>query len=110
MNAKFCVLATSKNNQPRACIVMPEKAFGDKIIIADCQMSKTRLNIKANETVFVSFYDNSLDRCMKCDGTAKYITGGELFAQVKSKLAMQNLRVAGLVEITIHSIFEHREN
>jgi hypothetical protein len=74
LNSKFCIVATSnKQNQPRACVVMPEMAFDDKVIIADCQMDKTRENVLENPKVFLSFYDNDLEWCMKCDGTAEYI-------------------------------------
>ena len=78
LDSQFCVVATSdKKGQPRACIVMPEMAFGDKVIIADCQMQKTSENIKANPKVFLSFYDNDLDWCMKCEGVAEYIDNVE---------------------------------
>jgi len=74
LNSKFCIIATSgKQNQPRACVVMPEMAFDDKVIIADCQMGKTRENILANPRVFLSFYDNNLEWCMKCEGIAEYV-------------------------------------
>ena len=110
LGAKFCVLATCAGNQPRACIVIPERADGDKVIFADCQMHKTKTNILNNEKVFVSFYDDELDYCMKCDGVAKYIPEGALLEQIKSKLSRQGWSVAGLVEVTIKTVYEHKEN
>jgi len=78
LNSKFCIVATSDaSNQPRACVVMPEMAFDDKVIIADCQMGKTRENILQNPKVFLSFYDNDLEWCMKCDARAEYISDAE---------------------------------
>ncbi|MCL2228579.1 MAG: pyridoxamine 5'-phosphate oxidase family protein [Firmicutes bacterium] len=114
MGAKFCVLATSdKNGNPRACVVLPAGANGNKVVIADVQMGKTRENILANKNVFVSFYDNEINGCIKCEGTATYANKGELFETVKNdlaeELAKDGLVVKGVVEVTISSVSEHKE-
>jgi len=110
LGCKFCILATSVNNKPRACVVIPEMACHDKVVIADCQMNSTRQNILANSTVFVSFYDSDLNRCIKCDGVAQYITCGNDFQTINDKLAKENLKVGGIIEIKISSIHEQYEN
>jgi len=117
LSSQFCIVATSdKSGQPRACIVMPEMAFDDKVIIADCQMGKTCENVKANPKIFLSFYDDKLDFCMKCEGVAKYINeknssgGGQHFVAIKNKLGAEGLQVAGIIITAVKSIYEHKEN
>ena len=91
-------------------MVMPERAFEDMVIVADCQMTKTRENILANKNAFVSFYDNDLNCYIKCDATAKYFKNGELYNQIKNEVGEDEFNVKGIVRITIKSISEYKEN
>ena len=108
-NSKFGIIATSKDNHPRACIAMPEIAENDYVIFADVQMKKTNVNIQSNAKVFVSFYDEELVHCLKADGVAEYITTGDTCEKIKAKLKPEGLSVKAVIKIKLSNIFEGKE-
>ena len=109
-SSKFGIIATAKDNQPRACIAIPEEAENDFVIFADVQMIATNQNIMANKKVFTSFYDSELVYCIKADGIAEYLTEGKIFEKLKNKLLPQGLNVKAAIKITLSNIFEGKES
>lgn len=109
LNSDFGIIATSYNNQPRACVAIPEIAEEDYVIFADIQMKKTNINLQNNSKIFVSFYDKKLINCLKANGKADYIKSGDVFEKIKNKLAKENLKVKAIVKIYLTDIFEGKE-
>jgi len=108
-NSKFAILATANENQPRACVVIVEKAYDEYVVFADCQMKQTNKNLMNNNKCFVSFYDEKLNNCIKCEGISTYKAAGTLFEEEKEKLAREGLSVKGVILVKVLNIFEGKE-
>ena len=77
------VLATSTpDGQPNAAPIGMKKVIDDETVyISDQFFNKTLANLKVNDKVSVAFWGD--DGAYQIHGTAKYVTDGEEFAELK---------------------------
>ncbi len=103
------VLATSSlDNVPRAIIVEINKVDGDKIIITDNQMAKSRANLLENKNVFILAFEEDYHYGLKISGQAEYHTDGEYFDFVKKLETNKDYSSKGVVVIKVKEVLEFK--
>jgi uncharacterized pyridoxamine 5'-phosphate oxidase family protein len=101
----WIILATSSGDRPRACVVEPLEIRADKVVIADCEMGVSNENVAKNPNVFISSYDASdMDRWIKIEGRASYITSGEEFEKTKAAAAGTAYPAKALISVDIADV------
>ncbi len=100
-NNEWVMLSTSKDNIPRAIVVMPSRVESDKIILSNIQMNKSIENIDSNSNCFINVYiKNKNDKQIKISCTAEVYNSGELYNEIKILEETKNLPD----ELKVHSI------
>ena len=88
----WIIFSTSKDNIPRAIIVLPSRVESDKIIISNIQMSKSIDNINNNPNCFINAYISSQkEKQIKITCTTEVYSDGELFNDIKEFEETNNL-------------------
>lgn len=91
-NNEWVILSTSKDNIPRAIVVMPSRVELDKIILSNIQMNKSIENINSNPNCFINVYiSNQNDRQIKISCDAEVYSDGELYNEIKEFEESNNL-------------------
>ena len=100
-NNEWVIFSTSKNNLPRAIVVMPSRVESDRIILSNIQMNRSIENINENPNCFINVYikdQNDKQIKMSCD--AEVYNKGELFNEIKEFEENNNLPD----DLKVHSI------
>lgn len=71
---------SSRDNAPNVVAVESCGIHEDKILIADCHLSKSAKNLKENNKVAILVTDNN--EYYQIKGTAEYLTSGKYFEEV----------------------------
>lgn len=91
-NNEWVILSTSKDNIPRAIVVMPSRVESERIILSNIQMYKSIGNITNNSNCFINVYIKDLnDKQIKIDCNAEIQSDGELFEEIKEYEETNNL-------------------
>ncbi len=106
-NATIVVLATADvSSRPRGIFVEVNQVDGDKIIITDNQMVKTKNNLLENKNVFLLAFEDDYSYGLKISGVAEYITDGEYFESIKNLETNKNFVPKGAVVVNVREIAE----
>ena len=108
-NNEWVILSTSKDNIPRAIVVMPSRVESERIILSNIQMNKSIENITNNSNCFINVYIKDLnDKQIKIDCNAEIQSDGELFEEIKEYEEANNLpedlKVNSIIVANIKSI------
>ncbi len=108
-NNGWVILSTSKDNIPRAIVVMPSRVESDKIILSNIQMNKSIENINSNSNCFIDVYiSNQNDRQIKISCDAEVYSDGELYNEIKefeeSNYLPEDLKVNSIIVAKIKNI------
>lgn len=91
-NNEWVILSTSKDNIPRAIVVMSSRVESERIILSNIQMYKSIENITNNSNCFINVYIKDLnDKQIKIDCNAEIQSDGELFEEIKEYEETNNL-------------------
>ena len=91
-NNEWVILSTSKNNIPRAIIVIPSRVESDKIILSNIQMNKSIENINDNSNCFINVYiKEQNDKQIKIKCAAQVYSDGKLYDEIKDFEETNNL-------------------
>ena len=100
-NNEWVIFSTSKNNIPRAIVVMPSRVESDRIILSNIQMNKSIENINENSNCFINTYiKDQNDKQIKISCDAKVYNDGELYNEIKEFEETNNLPD----DLKVHSI------
>lgn len=108
-NNEWVILSTSKNNIPRAIIVIPSRVESDKIILSNIQMNKSIENINDNSNCFINVYiKEQNDKQIKIDCSVQVYTDGKLYDEIKDFEETNNLpedlKVRSIIVANIKSV------
>ncbi len=103
---KIVVLATSKDNQPRAIFVEINKAENDEIVITNNEMKATQENILANKKVFILAFEEDYHYGLKISGEAEYHTEGKYFDFVKNLETNKKYSPKGAIVVKTKEVTE----
>lgn len=108
-NNDWVILSTSKNNIPRAIIVMPSRIEADRIILSNIQMNKSIENINDNPNCFINVYiKEQNDKQIKIDCSAQVYSDGKLYDEIKDFEETNNLpedlKVRSIIVANIKSV------
>ena len=108
-NNEWIILSTSKDNIPRAIVVMPSRIESKRIILSNIQMNKSLENIINNSNCFIDVYIKELnDKQIKIDCNAEIYRNGELFEEIKEYEETNNLpedlKVNSIIVANINNI------
>ena len=90
-NNEWVIIGTCDNNLPRCIVVMPSRVEEKQMIISNIQMDKTINNIRNNNNCFINVYLKDEETQIKIIGTAKELTDGELYNEIKKYEETNNL-------------------
>lgn len=100
-NNEWVIFSTSKNNIPRAIVVMPSRVESDRIILSNIQMNKSIENVKGNSNCFINTYIKAQnDKQIKISCDAEVYNDGELYNEIKEFEETNNLPD----DLKVHSI------
>ena len=100
-NNEWVIFSTSKNNIPRAIVVMPSRVESDRIILSNIQMNKSIENVNGNSNCFINTYiKDQNDKQIKISCDAEVYNDGELYNQIKEFEETNNLPD----DLKVHSI------
>ena len=100
-------LATSDGEgSPRVIFCEVNKVDGDKLIITDNQMEKTKDNFLENKKVFLLAFENDYSCVLKISGEADYYTSGEYFDFVKDLETNKEYKPKGAILIKVSKVIE----
>ena len=100
-NNEWVIFSTSKNNIPRAIVVMPSRVESDRIIISNIQMNKSIENVNGNSNCFINTYiKDQNDKQIKITCDAEVYNDGELYNEIKEFEETNNLPD----DLKVHSI------
>ena len=99
-NNEWVIFSTSKNNIPRAIVVMPSKVELDRIILSNIQMNQSIENINENSNCFINAYIKENEKQIKISCIAEVYNSGELFNEIKEFEETNNLSA----DLRVHSI------
>ena len=100
-NNEWVIFSTSKNNIPRAIVVMPSRVESDRIILSNIQMNKSIENINGNSNCFINTYiKDQNDKQIKISCDAEVYNDGELYNEIKEFEETNNLPD----DLKVHSI------
>ncbi len=78
------MLATSsKKGLPHCVLVQPSRYENNRIIISVIQMKTSKKNVAENKSVFLNFYDKSIDTQYKLNAKVQFEADGNLFKEIK---------------------------
>lgn len=108
-NNEWVILSTSKNNIPRAIIVIPSRVESDKIILSNIQMNKSIENINDNSNCFINVYiKEQNDKQIKINCAAQVYIDGKLYDEIKDFEETNNLpedlKVRSIIVANIKSV------
>lgn len=108
-NNEWVILSTSKNNIPRAIIVIPSRVESDKIILSNIQMNKSIENINDNSNCFINVYiKEQNDKQIKIKCAAQVYSDGKLYDEIKDFEETNNLpedlKVRSIIVANIKSV------
>lgn len=108
-NNEWVILSTSKNNIPRAIIVIPSRVESDKIILSNIQMNKSIENINDNSNCFINVYiKEQNDKQIKINCAAQVYSDGKLYDEIKDFEETNNLpedlKVRSIIVANIKSV------
>ena len=91
-NNEWVIFSTSKNNIPRAIVVMPSRVESDRIILSNIQMNKSIENVNGNSNCFINTYiKDQNDKQIKISCDAEVYNDGELYNEIKEFEETNNL-------------------
>ena len=91
-NNEQVIFSTSKNNIPRAIVVMPSRVESDRIILSNIQMNKSIENVNGNSNCFINTYiKDQNDKQIKISCDAEVYNDGELYNEIKEFEETNNL-------------------
>jgi hypothetical protein len=100
-NNEWVIFSTSKNNIPRAIVVMPSRVESDRIILSNIQMNKSIENVNGNSNCFINTYiKDQNDKQIKISCDAEVYNDGELYNEIKEFEETNNLPD----DLKVHSI------
>lgn len=100
-NNEWVIFSTSKNNIPRAIVVMPSKVETDRIILSNIQMNKSIENVNENSNCFINVYIKTQnDKQIKISCNTEVYNNGELYNEIKEFEETNNLPD----DLKVHSI------
>ena len=100
-NNEWVIFSTSKNNIPRAIVVMPSRVESDRIILSNIQMNKSIENVNGNSNCFINTYiKDQNDKQIKISCNAEVYNNGELYNEIKEFEETNNLPD----DLKVHSI------
>lgn len=100
-NNEWVIFSTSKNNIPRAIVVMPSRIESDRIILSNIQMNKSIENVNGNSNCFINTYiKDQNDKQIKISCDAEVYNDGELYNEIKEFEETNNLPD----DLKVHSI------
>ena len=100
-NNEWVIFSTSKNNIPRAIVVMPSRVESDRIILSNIQMNKSIENVNENSNCFINTYiKDQNDKQIKISCDAEVYNDGELYNEIKEFEETNNLPD----DLKVHSI------
>lgn len=100
-NNEWVIFSTSKNNIPRAIVVMPSRVEPKRIILSNIQMNKSIENINENSNCFINAYiKDQNDKQIKISCDAEVYNDGELYNEIKEFEETNNLPD----DLKVHSI------
>lgn len=100
-NNEWVIFSTSKNNIPRAIVVMPSRVESDRIILSNIQMNKSIENVNENSNCFINTYIKvQNDKQIKITCDAEVYNDGELYNEIKEFEETNNLPD----DLKVHSI------
>lgn len=100
-NNEWVIFSTSKNNIPRAIVVMPSRVESDRIILSNIQMNKSIENVNGNSNCFINTYiKDQNDKQIKISCDAEVYNDGELYNEIKEFEETNNLQD----DLKVHSI------
>ena len=100
-NNEWVIFSTSKNNIPRAIVVMPSRVESDRIILSNIQMNKSIENVNGNSNCFINTYiKDQNDKQIKISCDAEVYNDGELYNEIKEFEETNNLPD----DLIVHSI------
>ena len=100
-NNEWVIFSTSKNNIPRAIVVMPSRLESDRIILWNIQMNKSIENVNGNSNCFINTYiKDQNDKQIKISCDAEVYNDGELYNEIKEFEETNNLPD----DLKVHSI------
>lgn len=107
LEAPLWFLATCHDNVPNVVPVGFKWIEGDRLLIADLFLGKTRRNIHANPEVAVAVGALGPKRGFQIKGTAQVLTQGPEFAQVKDILIKDGLdqKLIAVIAVTPQQLF-----
>ena len=108
-NNEWVILSTSKNNIPRAIVVIPSRVESDKIILSNIQMNKSIENINDNSNCFINVYiKEQNDKQIKIKCAAQVYSDGKLYDEIKDFEETNNLpedlKVRSIIVANIKSV------
>lgn len=108
-NNEWIIFSTSKDNIPRAIVVMPSRVESKRIILSNIQMNKSLENIINNSSCFIDVYIKELnDKQIKIDCDAEICRNGELFEEIKeyeeTNNLPENLKVNSIIVANINNV------
>lgn len=100
-NNEWVIFSTSKNNIPRAIVVIPSRVESDRIILSNIQMNKSIENVNGNSNCFINTYiKDQNDKQIKISCDAEVYNDGELYNEIKEFEETNNLPD----DLKVHSI------
>lgn len=100
-NNEWVIFSTSKNNIPRAIVVIPSRVESDRIILSNIQMNKSIENVNGNSNCFINTYiKDQNDKQIKISCNAEVYNDGELYKEIKEFEETNNLPD----DLKVHSI------